>query len=263
MKLEITLSMIDAHLSIQDAIESACEGHDTLASGVIGPLFSTSGPGVGWSKRHDELAADYADRALDGADGAIGYIDSSDGRLATIEEGELVWSEETVVEVVDDNEEVSEATMELLEAAIESGHVVSDVVTRCTCSSCGCDEFATHYDPDAGDRVCADCQDYVCDEEGEVYCARREETEYAWDGDRRFLRLAPSDMPEEDPEGKWACYWGTVGDDAHVVSRHSSREEAEQAVEAHDWPPPGDHTAYLCGYEVRELVDDEWERVDD
>ena len=256
MNLEITLSMIEIHGSIADAIEAACDGHDTLTSGVVGSSFSTSGPGAGWLAQHD--VTDYAERALEGEDGACGYIDSSDGRLATLDDGEIVWTEETVVEVIDDLEEVSVDTMELLVAAIESGHVVSDVSTRCTCSSCGCEELATHYDSDAGDRVCEDCIDYVCDEDGEVFCSRREETEYAWDGDRKYLRLAPPEMPKEDPEGEWACYWGTVGDDDHVVSRHSSREEAKQAVEAKDWPPPGDHTQYLCGYGVRHLVDDEW-----
>ena len=261
MELEITLSMIDEHGSIAAAIEAACEEHDTLASGIIGPSFDTSGPGAGWSRQFG--AADYAARALEGEDGALGYIDSSDGRLATMEEGELVWSEETVVEVVDDNEDVSEATMELLEAAIESGHVVSYVTTRCTCSSYKCDELATHYDSDAGDRVCAECRDYTCDENGEVYCSRCPETEYVLDGGRTYLRLSPPEMPKEDPDGAWACYWETSCDDAHVVSRHSSIEEAEQAVEAHDWPPPGDHTVYLCGYGIRELVDGEWVRVDD
>jgi hypothetical protein len=168
MNLEITLSMIDAHLSIQDAIEAACEDHDILASGIVGSSFETSGPGAGWLRQHD--AADSAARALE--DGAIGYIDSSDGRLATMEDGELVWSEETVVEVVDDLGVVSEETLALLEAAIEAGHVVSDVTTRCTCSSCGCDELATHHDLDSGDRVCAECRDYTCDENGEVYCSR-------------------------------------------------------------------------------------------
>jgi hypothetical protein len=259
MNLEITLSMIEEHGSIAAAIEAACEDHDTLASGIVGPSFSTSGPGAGWSRQHG--ATDYAARALE--DGALGYIDSSDGRLATLDDGEVVWSDETVVTVVDDREDVSEETMRLLEEAIDSGHVESEVTTRCSCSSCGCDELVTHYDHDAGDRVCEECADYVCDDDGEVYCSRCPETEYAQDGSRSYLRLAPPDMPEEDPHGEWACYWETAGDDAHVVSRHSSREDAEQAVEAHDWPPPGDHTVYLCGYGIRELVDDEWERVDD
>jgi hypothetical protein len=260
MDLEITLSMIDEHGSITAAIEAACDDHDTLASGEVGPSFSTSGPGCGWSIQHN--ATDYARRSLDGEYGACGYVDSSDGRMATFEDGALVWTDETVVEVVDDHEDVSEETLKQLEAAVESGHVVSDVTTRCTCSSCGCDELATHYDSEA-DRVCEECTNYVCDEYGEVFCLRCEETEYARDGDRIYLRLTPPEMPEEDTEGEWACYWGTVGDDEHVVSRHSSRDEAEQAVKAHDWPPPGDHTQYLCGYEVRELVDDEWVVVDD
>jgi hypothetical protein len=160
MKLEITLSMLDAHLSIQDAIEAACDGHDTLSSGIVGSSFSTSGPGAGWSRQHG--ASDFAERALDGEDGSLGYIDSSDGRMATMEDGEIVWSDETVVEVVDDNEDVSEATLELLESAVESGHVVSDVTTRCPCPYCGddgCGDLATHYDSDSGKRVCVNCLD--------------------------------------------------------------------------------------------------------
>ena len=261
MAMTITISAIQEHGSIAAAIEAACAESDTTASGVIGPEFSTSGPGAGWSKTYD--ATDFAERALSGDDGALYYIDPDDGRLATLKDEDLVWTEETVVEVVDDLEDVSEETMKLLEAAIESGHVVSDVSTRCTCSSCGCDELATHWDSDAGDRVCEECSEYVCDEDGEAMCSRDERTEYVSDGGRTYLRIRPPEMPDEDPGGAWALCWSTAGDESRVESRFSTREEAEQAVAAADWPRPGNHTQYPCGYEVRHLEDGEWVRVDD
>ena len=68
---------------------------------------------------------------------------------------------------------------------------------------------------------------------------------------------------DEDPEGEWACWWETVCDDAHLESRHATREEAQQACESHDWPGLDDSTHYLCGYGVRRLVDGEWVQVDD
>ena len=80
---------------------------------------------------------------------------------------------------------------------------------------------------------------------------------------RSYARIRPPEMPDEDADGEWACYWDTVGEGARVVSRHATREDAEQAVAAHDWPRPGDHTQYLCGYEVRTLVDGRWVRGED
>jgi hypothetical protein len=65
---------------------------------VIGPSFATSGPGAGWSRHYD--VHDYARRALDEYFGALSYIDSSDGREATLsDDGSVVWSEESVVEI--------------------------------------------------------------------------------------------------------------------------------------------------------------------
>jgi hypothetical protein len=63
--------------SVSAAIEAACTDHDSIASGVIGPSFATSGPGSGWQRNYD--ASDYAERALSGDYGASSYIDSSDG----------------------------------------------------------------------------------------------------------------------------------------------------------------------------------------
>jgi hypothetical protein len=92
-----------------------------------------------------------------------------------------------------------------------------------------------------------------------VHCSRCEGVEYVPDGwGNSVLRLSPPQPPVPDPEGEWACYWDTVGDDAHVVSRHATRRQAERAVAAHDWPPPGDTTQYLCGFVVRVLVDGRW-----
>jgi hypothetical protein len=120
----------------------------------------------------------------------------------------------------------------------------------CECH-CGCDAPSTTTDE--GTALCDACSDYVI-VEGEVYCWRDPRTERTAGG----LRLKPPPPPPTDPAGEWACYWSTACDDSHVVSRHATREDAAQAVAAQDWPPPGDTTAYLCGYEVRVLLDGQW-----
>ena len=154
-------------------------------------------------------------------------------------------------------------TMRLLSEAVEEGHVMSEISTRCTCSCCGCDEFATHYSQEAGERMCEGCMDYVCDEVGEVLCSLDERTEHVSDGGRTCLRIRPPEMPKEYPDGEWALYWSTAGDESRVEARFAAREDAEQAVDASDWPTPGDHTQYLCGYEVRRCVDGRWRCVED
>lgn len=124
----------------------------------------------------------------------------------------------------------------------------------CGCS-CGCSEPATCTD-DAGGPACAECADYTVDDDGDVHCSRMDDVEIVTEScagsqTRSYVRLKPPTMPEADPNGCWALYWSTAADDAHVVARFATREKAEQAVAAKDWPPPGDHTRYLCGYEVR------------
>ena len=85
--------------TLAEAIEEICEESDTVASGVIGSAFSTSGPGSGWTCHHD--VSDFARRALDGEYGACSYIDSADGREAELnKDGDLVWSDESVVEII-------------------------------------------------------------------------------------------------------------------------------------------------------------------
>jgi hypothetical protein len=134
---------------------------------------------------------------------------------------------------------------------------------ECACVACGCSEPATCTD-DGGTEVCDACSEYTVDSDGDVHCSNMDDVEVVTEScgagfqTRSYVRLKPPEMPEEDPEGEWACYWDTVGNDAHVVSRHTTRDEAEQAVASHDWPRPGDHTQYLCGYAVRQLVDGDW-----
>lgn len=134
---------------------------------------------------------------------------------------------------------------------------------ECECGGCGCDEPATTTD-DSSIPVCGACSEYTCDDDGDVRCSNMDDVEIvtescgAGNQTRSYARLKPPAMPGEDPDGEWACYWETVGDDSHVVSRHGTREDAEQAVASHDFPRPGDHTQYLCGYVTRELVADRW-----
>ena len=71
----------------------------------------------------------------------------------------------------------------------------------------------------------------------------------------------------ESSKGKYAVYWETVGDDERVVARYSDLEAAEAVCAQRNREfraryPSSSTTAYLCGYGVRELVDDEWVSVD-
>lgn len=98
MNISITTLRKLSATSIADAIEKIAKEHDSIASGIIGPSFATSGPGPGWSRQYG--AADYAKRALADDFGAGSYIDSSDGREATLDDdGDAEWSDESVVEI--------------------------------------------------------------------------------------------------------------------------------------------------------------------
>lgn len=93
-------------------------------SGQVGPSFATSGPGAGWAKQFD--ATDYAQRALE--EGACAYVDSYDGRAATLdEEGDVVWTDGSVI------------TFELPSAEEALEHPVA-FATLC--------EAVDHYTPD-------------------------------------------------------------------------------------------------------------------
>lgn len=100
MKMKISINTLRklSATSIADAIEKIAQEHDSIASGIIGPSFATSGPGPGWCKQYD--VSDYAKRAMADDYGATSYIDSADGREATLnDDGEVEWSDESVVEI--------------------------------------------------------------------------------------------------------------------------------------------------------------------
>jgi hypothetical protein len=125
------MSHVLMHGGIREALTDACDKSDTVACGVIGPAFATSGPGSGWSKQYDET--DFAERSFEG--GALAYLDLDNGRLATSPEwteGEydgqpIEWTDESVVclecpdiqEAIDDPEvfaEMAAAVAELHDA---------------------------------------------------------------------------------------------------------------------------------------------------
>lgn len=83
------------------------------------------------------------------------------------------------------------------------------------------------------------------------------------DADGMRTRLLVDAAGEPDEEGNYCVYWDTVGDDAHVVERYSTQEAASAAADLkneglHRHNPGGN---LLCGYEIRELVDGEWQAV--
>jgi hypothetical protein len=128
---------------------------------------------------------------------------------------------------------------------------------KCQCE-CGCDNPATTVD-DGGFPVCEECSLYVVDEYGDVHCSKSDDVEVIQDSwGRSITRFKPPKYPEEDPEGEYALWWESTGDESHLEGRFSTLEEAKQALTSMDWPKPGDNTKYLCGYGIRKLVDDEW-----
>ncbi len=99
----IGLDDVVRHGGVRQAIAAWCEESDSTACGIIGPSFSTSGPGPGWSIQHDRQ--DYAARALSNGEygGALYYLDADSGRLAQLEgdeddeDREIAWTDESVV----------------------------------------------------------------------------------------------------------------------------------------------------------------------
>lgn len=118
--MKISIHNVAEHGTITAVIEAIAKEHDTIASGIIGPSFATSGPGPGWSRQYD--VSDYAKRALADDYGAGSYIDSEDGREATLDEdGEIEWTEESVIELeipsLDEALEYPEAYQEMAKGA--------------------------------------------------------------------------------------------------------------------------------------------------
>lgn len=153
MTNEITIALDDVIRAggVVPALHAWCDTSDDTSSGVVGPSYSTSGPGSGWSIQHDE--SDYAQRAIE--EGALCYL-STDGRIvAAVEvdederddDGEWPadtfaamdgchyrlcdWSDESIVCLVcpdaDDAVEHPHEVAEMAQAVIDYHHYRSDV----------------------------------------------------------------------------------------------------------------------------------------
>lgn len=75
------------------------------------------------------------------------------------------------------------------------------------------------------------------------------------------------DTYEEDPNGEFALYWETVGDDGGPRRRYSTLEAAtavcsQRQREFDASNPRSGGTTYLCGFGVRHLVDGKWVQID-
>lgn len=127
--MKIDLQDVKNSGCVKQAILDYCADSDSVASGDIGPTFSCSGPGSGWQKNHNEN--DYAARALADDYGAAAYVDCDDGREATLDaDGDVVWSDDSVVELVVPDEAESlahpEVLVQMAVALIECHSAASD-----------------------------------------------------------------------------------------------------------------------------------------
>lgn len=146
MKAHISIDIHDVVKAngVKNAITNWCENSDTTSCGIIGPSFSTSGPGSGWTKNFS--CNDYATRALQ--QGALHYIDVDDGKLISAEEVEYEhdkeyviyndgrfyqlgsWSDESVIEIVcpeiTDAIEHPELTAEMAQSVIDYHYPLSN-----------------------------------------------------------------------------------------------------------------------------------------
>jgi hypothetical protein len=107
--------------SVEAALHAWCRESDSTSSGVVGPSFSTSGPGPGWSVQHDET--DFAQRAM--REGAQYYLDAADGRLISAE----------YVEDEDEDEDEDETLTDLGGCKFRVGDWSDDSVVRIECPS--------------------------------------------------------------------------------------------------------------------------------
>jgi hypothetical protein len=89
---------------------------------------------------------------------------------------------------------------------------------ECECGGCGCSDPATTTD-ESSIPVCSACSEYTVDRDGDIHCSNMDDVEVvtvscgAGFGTRSYARIKPPEMPAEVPDGEWACYWDTVGDD--------------------------------------------------
>ncbi len=147
-KAILTIDMSDVRESggVANAIIDAAKKSDTVASGVVGMEFATSGPGPGWSKQYG--VSEWSREAFNG--GATAYVDADDGRVLRTEPwegqdnngqavytdiggGEYIigdWSSESEVRVecpdIEDAIEYPETVAEMAQAVIDSHGPMSD-----------------------------------------------------------------------------------------------------------------------------------------
>jgi hypothetical protein len=91
------------------------------------------------------------------------------------------------------------------------------------------------------------------------------------------LQDYPPDVPEpptatelyvHDPNGQYAVWWETIGDDAHIVNRYNSYEAAQAVCDEYQREflsrhPHSGGVTYRCGFGVRMFCDDGWYSVDE
>ena len=143
----ITLEKVFYAGSLRQAIvdEAHSQEFDLADStAMAGQTFATSGPGSGWTRKFTSI--DYAQRILDDDYAESGNrdgkaLDPDDGRIAMWAEDEIIWSDESIVELecpdVDGIREMHEIyeIEELIESSAEprtESEVEARITTRAT-----------------------------------------------------------------------------------------------------------------------------------
>lgn len=119
--------------------------------------------------------------------------------------------------------------------------------------SCRCDIFGPYT------------SEQKASEAAEQHACEADEGNGNEDADAMYTRMLDERIGESDSNGAWAVYWETVGDDAHVVERYATLDQAEAHVERaeislKDNYPGGN---LLCGYGVRQFINNTWVKFDD
>lgn len=133
-KPHVTIDLADVVNAggVESALLAWAAESDTTSAGTVGPAFSTSGPGNGWSMTHG--ADDFALRAFEG--GALYYLDAEDGRILTMIPGEGESEDDTYRDIngdeftVGDWSDASVVRLEVpnLDEAIEHPERVAEMV---------------------------------------------------------------------------------------------------------------------------------------
>ena len=128
----------------------------------------------------------------------------------------------------------------------------------------GCWYLSTSDDAGGSD----DCDDtaYATRDEAivaaEEFAASRDEGNGTEDAEGYLRRQTEERRGEPDPRGEWCVYWETSLEDSGPRERYATRQQAEASADLANESLrslyPG---ALLCGFDVRRLVDGEWERL--